>query len=146
MNALLATPIAYLKGVGPQKAQVLQDELGIYTFQDLLYHFPYRYQDRSAFHDIALINAEDQYVQLKGRLTHISEIGSGRQKKTTRALQRWFRIHRPCLVSGFSMDQGKSQCPGRIYCFWKAQVFPKQLEYSASRIAQSRARIGTKRL
>ena len=81
MNALIATPIAYLKGVGPQKAQVLQDELGIYTFQDLLYHFPYRYQDRSAFHDIALINAEDQYVQLKGRLTHISEIGSGRQKK-----------------------------------------------------------------
>jgi ATP-dependent DNA helicase RecG len=81
MNALLATPIAYLKGVGPQKAQVLQDELGIFTFQDLLYHFPYRYQDRSAFHDIALINGEDQYVQLKGRLTHISEIGSGRQKK-----------------------------------------------------------------
>jgi ATP-dependent DNA helicase RecG len=81
MNALLATPIAYLKGVGPQKAQILQDELGIFTFQDLLYHFPYRYQDRSAFHDIALINGEDQYVQLKGRLTHISEIGSGRQKK-----------------------------------------------------------------
>lgn len=81
MNALLATPIAYLKGVGPQKAQVLQDELGIYTFQDLLFHFPYRYQDRSAFNDIALINSEDQYVQLKGRLTHISEIGSGRQKK-----------------------------------------------------------------
>ena len=81
MNALLATPIAYLKGVGPQKAQVLQEELRIYTFQDLLYHFPYRYQDRSAFHDIALINAEDQYVQLKGRFTHISEMGSGRQKK-----------------------------------------------------------------
>jgi ATP-dependent DNA helicase RecG len=81
MNALLATPIAYLKGVGPQKAQVLQDELGIFTFQDLLYHFPYRYQDRSAFHDISLINAEDQYVQLKGRLTQISEIGTGRQKK-----------------------------------------------------------------
>lgn len=81
MNALLATPIAYLKGVGPQKAQVLQEELGIYTFQDLLFHFPYRYQDRSSFHDIALIRAEDQYVQLKGRFTHISEIGSGRHKK-----------------------------------------------------------------
>ena len=81
MNALLATPIAYLKGVGPQKAQTLQEELGIYTFQDLLYHYPYRYQDRSSFHDIALIRAEDQYVQLKGRLTHISEIGSGRHKK-----------------------------------------------------------------
>ena len=81
MNALLATPIAYLKGVGPQKAQVLQEELGIFTFQDLLFHFPYRYQDRSSFHDIALIRAEDQYVQLKGRFTHISEIGSGRNEK-----------------------------------------------------------------
>ena len=81
MNALLATPIAYLKGVGPQKAQVLQEELGIFTFQDLLFHFPYRYQDRSSFHDISLIRAEDQYVQLKGRFTHISEIGSGRNKK-----------------------------------------------------------------
>ncbi|MEN9969147.1 MAG: ATP-dependent helicase RecG [Bacteroidota bacterium] len=81
MNALLATPIAYLKGVGPQKAQTLQEELGIYTFQDLLFHFPYRYQDRSSFHDIALIRAEDQYVQLKGRFTHISEIGTGRHKK-----------------------------------------------------------------
>ena len=81
MNALLATPIAYLKGVGPQKAQTLQEELGIYTFQDLLFHYPYRYQVRSSFHDIAIIRAEDQYVQLKGRLTHISEIGTGRHKK-----------------------------------------------------------------
>ena len=81
MNALLATPIAYLKGVGPQKAQVLQEELHIYTFQYLLYHFPYRYQDRSTFHDIALISNDDQYVQLKGRFTHITEIGSGRNKK-----------------------------------------------------------------
>lgn len=81
MNALLATPIAYLKGVGPQKAQTLQEELGIYTFQDLLFHFPYRYQDRSTFHSIAQISSEDQYVQLKGKLTHIGEMGSGRHKK-----------------------------------------------------------------
>jgi len=81
MNALLATPIAYLKGVGPQKAQTLQEELGIYTFQDLLFHFPYRYQDRSTFHSIAQISSEDQYVQLKGKLTHIGEMGSRRNKK-----------------------------------------------------------------
>ena len=81
MNSLLATPIAYLKGVGPQKAQILQEELGIYTFQDLLFHFPYRYQDRTVFHQISLLRPEDQYVQLKGRFTHISESGSGRHKK-----------------------------------------------------------------
>ena len=83
MNALLATPIAYLKGVGPQKAQVLQEELGIFTFQDLLFHFPYRYQDRSSFIDIAHIQSDEQYVQLKGRFTHIAELGNGRQKKLT---------------------------------------------------------------
>ena len=81
MNSLLATPIAYLKGVGPQKAQILQEELGIFTFQDLLFHFPYRYQDRTVFHQISLLRPEDQYVQLKGRITHISESGSGRHKK-----------------------------------------------------------------
>lgn len=81
MNSLLATPIAYLKGVGPQKALILQEELGIFTFQDLLFHFPYRYQDRTIFHQISLIRPEDNYVQLKGRFTHISESGSGRHKK-----------------------------------------------------------------
>ena len=47
MNDLAATPIEYLKGVGPQKAQLLQKELGIKTYGDLLFHFPYRYVDRS---------------------------------------------------------------------------------------------------
>ena len=81
MNSFLATPIAYLKGVGPQKAQILQEELGIYTFQDLLFHFPYRYQDRTVFNQVSLIRPEDTYVQLKGCFTHIHESGSGRHKK-----------------------------------------------------------------
>ncbi|MEN9291685.1 MAG: ATP-dependent helicase RecG [Bacteroidota bacterium] len=81
MNSFLATPIAYLKGVGPQKAQILQEELGIFTFQDLLFHFPYRYQDRTVFNQVSLIRPEDTYVQLKGRFTHIHESGSGRHKK-----------------------------------------------------------------
>ncbi|MGA1772204.1 MAG: hypothetical protein ACO39T_08045, partial [Flavobacteriaceae bacterium] len=42
----LQTPIAYLKGVGPNRALLLQSELGIYTFQDLLHFFPNRYIDR----------------------------------------------------------------------------------------------------
>lgn len=81
MTSLLLTPIAYLKGVGPQKAETLQQELGIFTFVDLLYHFPYRYQDRSTFHEISQISSEDHYVQLKGRFTHIAETGHNRNKK-----------------------------------------------------------------
>ena len=48
MNAeVLNTPIEYLKGVGPKRADVLKSELLIYTFRDLLRHFPFRYIDRS---------------------------------------------------------------------------------------------------
>ncbi|MEN9700507.1 MAG: ATP-dependent helicase RecG [Bacteroidota bacterium] len=81
MNTLRSTSIEFLKGVGPQRATVLQQELGIFTFEDLLFHFPYRYQDRTVFHQISLLKPDENYVQLKGRFTHIGESGSGRHKK-----------------------------------------------------------------
>ncbi len=44
----LGTPVQYVKGVGPQRALALQ-KLGIGTLEDLLYHLPFRYEDRRAF-------------------------------------------------------------------------------------------------
>ena len=44
---LLQTNIAYLKGVGPKKAEVLKKELDVFTYQDMLNQFPFRYIDRS---------------------------------------------------------------------------------------------------
>ena len=52
MQSLLDTPIEFLKGVGPQRAQLLQTELGIFTFKELLEHYPFRYLDRSTYHKI----------------------------------------------------------------------------------------------
>ena len=46
---ILQTPIEYLKGVGPIKADLLKKELKIYNYEDLLYHFPFRYIDRTKF-------------------------------------------------------------------------------------------------
>ncbi|MBS1605463.1 MAG: hypothetical protein JST42_22555, partial [Bacteroidetes bacterium] len=46
-NSILTNPIEYLKGVGPLRAELLKKELGIFTFQDLLEHFPYRHVDRT---------------------------------------------------------------------------------------------------
>ncbi|MGZ3882753.1 MAG: hypothetical protein ACXVPD_00890, partial [Bacteroidia bacterium] len=43
----LDTPIVYLKGIGPHKAEVLQKELGVFTFRDLLTYYPFRYIDRT---------------------------------------------------------------------------------------------------
>jgi ATP-dependent DNA helicase RecG len=83
MSDLLSTPIEYLKGVGPQRAATLQTELGIFTFRDILNHFPFRYQDRSVFHEIRDIHMVDNYLQLKGKITYIGEVGTGRHRKLT---------------------------------------------------------------
>jgi len=65
---VLSSPISYLKGVGPQRAELLQKELGIFTFYDLLQHFPFRYIDRTQFVKITQINSDQHYVQLIGKL------------------------------------------------------------------------------
>ncbi len=75
------TPIEYLKGVGPKRAELLKKEIGIHTFQDLLYYFPFRYVDRSVFHQIADIPEMNAPVQLKGRITGMREEGAGRRKR-----------------------------------------------------------------
>jgi ATP-dependent DNA helicase RecG len=81
MNQILDTPIEFLKGVGPLRAQLLQTELGIFTFKELLEHYPFRYLDRSSYHKIKDLPYVDNYVQIKGVIQSIKEIGSGRSKK-----------------------------------------------------------------
>jgi len=75
------TPIEYLKGVGPQRGDVLKKEYSIFTFEDLLHHFPFRYIDRSRFYSIVELNAEMPYLQIKGKLSRIVSHGD---KRTTR--------------------------------------------------------------
>ncbi len=81
MQSLLDTPIEFLKGVGPQRAALMQTELGIFTFNDLLQHYPFRYLDRSTYHQIKDLPYVDNYVQIKGVIQSIKEIGTGRTKK-----------------------------------------------------------------
>ncbi|MDR0801156.1 ATP-dependent DNA helicase RecG [Fluviicola sp.] len=81
MNQWLQAQIEFLKGVGPQRAKLLKNELGIATYQDLLYYFPFRYIDRSRFHLVKDIPAIDGFIQLKGQIISIREAGTGRQKR-----------------------------------------------------------------
>ena len=81
MQSLLDTPIEFLKGVGPQRAALIQTELGIFSFNDLLQHYPFRYLDRSTYHQIKDLPYVDNYVQIKGVIQSIKEIGTGRTKK-----------------------------------------------------------------
>jgi ATP-dependent DNA helicase RecG len=79
--SFLTSPIEYLKGVGPQRAEVMRKELEIHTFGDLLHYFPYRYVDRSQIFQIRDINPNTQFIQLKGEMESFKMEGAGRTKR-----------------------------------------------------------------
>ncbi|MCB9241984.1 MAG: ATP-dependent DNA helicase RecG [Flavobacteriales bacterium] len=83
MSRFEDTPIEYLKGVGPQRAELLQQELGIFTFGDLLNHFPFRYIDRTKVHTVSELQPDMSHIQLRGVLTDLVEQGKPRQKRLT---------------------------------------------------------------
>lgn len=91
--------IEYLKGVGPQRAETLKTELGIFTCRDLLFHFPFRYIDRTKFHNIRDVHNEGESVQLRGTLRRLETLGEGKAKRLVGTLRDetgimelvWFR-------------------------------------------------------
>ncbi len=77
----LDTSVEFVKGVGPAKADVLKSELQIYTFNDLMYYFPFRYVDRTEISTISSITNNSQEIQLKGFISNIVTIGVGRKMR-----------------------------------------------------------------
>ena len=82
-NSILSQEIQYLPGVGPKRAAILASEMNILTFRDLLYHFPYRYIDRSKFYTIKEINPDLPYIQLKGEIISVKLSGLPRNQRLT---------------------------------------------------------------
>ena len=82
------SPIGYLKGVGEKRATLMQQELDIYTIEDLLTYFPYRYVDKSKYYLIKDLKANiNTYIQLKGIITEKNIIGERRGKRLTAKFQ-----------------------------------------------------------
>lgn len=77
----LSTSIEYLKGVGPQRGELLKKELGIFTYADLLQHYPFRYIDRTRFYKISELNADLPAVQIIGRVMSKAVLGEKRTKR-----------------------------------------------------------------
>jgi ATP-dependent DNA helicase RecG len=77
----LLNPIEYLKGVGPQKADLLKKELNIFTFRDLLEHFPYRHIDKTRVNLISDINPSTDHIQVAGRLISVEMMGESKGKR-----------------------------------------------------------------
>jgi ATP-dependent DNA helicase RecG len=75
------TKIEFLKGVGPQRATLLNKELSIFTFGDLIQHYPFRHEDRSKIYKIRDLTEEMQFIQLKGRIREFTKMGEGAKKR-----------------------------------------------------------------
>ncbi|MFT3825252.1 MAG: ATP-dependent DNA helicase RecG [Chitinophagaceae bacterium] len=78
---MLANPIEYLKGVGPQRADLLKKELNLFTFKDLLELFPYRHVDKTKINQIKEITPQTEFIQIAGRLTSLNMVGEKRGKR-----------------------------------------------------------------
>ncbi|MEO5601105.1 MAG: ATP-dependent DNA helicase RecG [Cyclobacteriaceae bacterium] len=81
MSGFFDTPIEYLKGVGPLRAALLNKELNIFTFGDLIQHYPFRYEDRTRFYTIREVHTEMPVVQLKGKITGKEMTGAGPKRR-----------------------------------------------------------------
>lgn len=100
----------YLPGVGPARKQLLQQELGISTWGDLLEYYPYKYVDRSRIYAIDQLSGEMPFVQIKGRILSFDEYAMGARKKR--------------LVAHFSDGHGVVD----LVWFQGAQYVQKQLK------------------
>ena len=78
---LLQTPIDYLKGVGPSRAELLRKELGIHTYQDLINFFPNRYLDKTNYYKINQLQQNSAEVQVIGKIVGLRTIEQKRGKR-----------------------------------------------------------------
>lgn len=130
MANILSSPIEYLKGVGPQRADLLKKELNIFSFRDLLEHFPYRHLDRTKITPIREITPQMDFIQVSGILLNMEQMGNNRMKRLTATLKDssgeldlvWFQ--------GINWIQ-KSLVPGQPYLvFGKLSFFQGQPQLS----------------
>ncbi|MEO6189318.1 MAG: hypothetical protein ABIO44_02110, partial [Saprospiraceae bacterium] len=74
------SPIEFLKGVGPQKAELLRNELNIRLVEDLLLYFPFRYIDKTKINEVKDLGKDGEWAYLRLRINSITEKGSPRHK------------------------------------------------------------------
>jgi ATP-dependent DNA helicase RecG len=103
------TKIEFLKGVGPQRADLFHTELGIFTYGDLVQHYPFRHEDRTRFYKVSEISESMPCVQIRGKIDYLETVGAG---------------HKARLVAYFVDDTGEIE----LVWFKGIPHFTKQLK------------------
>jgi ATP-dependent DNA helicase RecG len=107
----LETPIEYVKGVGPKRAEWLRAELGIYSAGDLIEYLPFRYEDRSAFMQVSEVASDVTSVQFRGVITGLQQVGGKRGSR---------------LVARFQDESGSLELVWFKGAKWMASKIPVQ--------------------
>lgn len=81
MSGIFDTKIEFLKGMGPQRAALINKELNIFTFGELIQHYPFRYEDRTRFFKIRELNPELENVQVIAKIRKVELIGVGNKRR-----------------------------------------------------------------
>lgn len=123
MYDLTTRDIKYLAGVGPQRASLMNKELNIFSLQDLLYYFPYKYVDRSKVYQIREIDGNMPYIQLKGRILSFETIGEGRQRRLIAHFSDGTGVVDLVWFQGIKFIVGKYKVQQEYIVFGKPTVF-----------------------
>lgn len=123
MFDLTTRDIKYLQGVGPQRATMLNKELGIYSLHELLYYFPYKYVDRSRLYYIYEIDGNMPYIQLKGQILSFETIGEGRQRRLVAHFSDGTGVVDLVWFQGIKYLMGRYKAHEEYIVFGKPTVF-----------------------
>ena len=123
MSYILDREIKYLPGIGEKRAGLLEKELGIRTFGDMLYTFPYRYIDRSKVYSISEIDSATAYIQLRGRIVRTSAAGEGKGRRLIATLRDESGTIDLVFFKGVKWIQDKISANKEYIVFGKPSLF-----------------------
>jgi ATP-dependent DNA helicase RecG len=129
MNQFLSKEIKYLPGVGPKKAELLQSELSIFTYGDLLWHLPYKYIDRSKFFRLKDIKSEDVYIQVKGKIVRFESAGEKGRKRLIAIFTDGYSSTELIWFSGHKWILNRLKTDKEYVIFGKPSIFNGNINF-----------------
>ena len=127
---MLDTPIEYLKGIGPQRAEVLKKELNIFTYYDLLQHYPFRYVDRTKFITIKEVVDDSQLVQIRGVVDRMEVVGLKQAKRLIVFFRDNTGLIELVFFKGYNWMAQKLQVGPEYVVFGKPTFFKGKLSFA----------------
>jgi ATP-dependent DNA helicase RecG len=120
--------IKYIQGIGPKRTPLLNKELGIFSLNDLLRYYPYKYVDRSKIYRIADIDGNMPYIQLKGQVLSFETMGTGRQQRLVGHFSDGTGVIDLVWFQGLKFLQNRYKAHTEYIIFGKPTVFNGRIQ------------------